>query len=589
MRAHLAYLRCTLRLTLRDRLVLFFNYLFPLAFFIGFGELFEAAKAAGAVVRVLSMVLVIGILGTGFFGAGIRATIDREAGILRRFKVAPITPAPILVSSIVTGWAMFLPAAGAFVVIAMARYGMPAPANPVSLFIVLTLGIVTFRSLGLIVASVVNSMQESQVLIQLLYLPMLMLSGATIPLTVLPDWVQVLSQFMPATHLHLGMQAVLVRGESALANWQSMAALAATSAIALFISLKLFRWEKEEKVKPAGKLWVAAALAPFVLAGAWQMKSRENIEHARALAREMRRSTTWLIRDARIFTGGEMIERGAVLIRNGRIAEVFRGPAPPADSLNAEPVEAAGRTVLPGLIDAQVVLALDAGLPPKGADGVRQTAARALAAYLYCGVTAVGAAATTPELEAAAREIRRGERLGAELLPAPPRGGPVRLTRLVSAQAARELESGALSLLDGTLVEQVTPAPALQLIRLAAKENRGPPPPPPGRGPGMAVLATMSGLLPLPHGPMLHRELQLLVQAGETPLDALRAATVNAARWLGADHRLGSIRPGLEATLVVVEGNPLADIAATERIWLVMLKGERVARGALLGRGPPDP
>ena len=44
--------------------------------------------------------------------------------------------------------------------------------------------------MGMIVASVVNSMQESQIIVQLLYMPMLMLSGATIPLTLLPDWLQ---------------------------------------------------------------------------------------------------------------------------------------------------------------------------------------------------------------------------------------------------------------------------------------------------------------------------------------------------------------------------------------------------------------
>ena len=38
--------------------------------------------------------LVIGVLGNGLFGAGMRAVMDREAGILRRFKVTPITPLP---------------------------------------------------------------------------------------------------------------------------------------------------------------------------------------------------------------------------------------------------------------------------------------------------------------------------------------------------------------------------------------------------------------------------------------------------------------------------------------------------------------
>jgi imidazolonepropionase-like amidohydrolase len=80
------------------------------------------------------------------------------------------------------------------------------------------------------------------------------------------------------------------------------------------------------------------------------------------------------------------------------------------------------------------------------------------------------------------------------------------------------------------------------------------------------------------HGPAVHRELQLWVQAGIPPAEALKAATRNAAVLLGAGSRLGLIQPGFEATLIVVDGNPLEDISATERISTVIFKGERIDR-----------
>ena len=83
------------------------------------------------------------------------------------------------------------------------------------------------------------------------------------------------------------------------------------------------------------------------------------------------------------------------------------------------------------------------------------------------------------------------------------------------------------------------------------------------------------------HGQSLHRELQLWVQAGIPATVALEAATSNAARLLRAENRIGSIRKGLEANLLLVDGNPLQDIAATERISLVVFKGERIRRAAL--------
>ncbi|WMJ69732.1 amidohydrolase family protein [Stenotrophomonas sp. 24(2023)] len=73
-----------------------------------------------------------------------------------------------------------------------------------------------------------------------------------------------------------------------------------------------------------------------------------------------------------------------------------------------------------------------------------------------------------------------------------------------------------------------------------------------------------------------HRELQLLVQAGLTPAQALQTATTNAADLLGLDDR-GRIAAGKRADLLVVDGDPLADISTTQRIHAVWQAGEAVA------------
>lgn len=78
--------------------------------------------------------------------------------------------------------------------------------------------------------------------------------------------------------------------------------------------------------------------------------------------------------------------------------------------------------------------------------------------------------------------------------------------------------------------------------------------------------------------PNLHSELQLLVrQVGMTPLEALRAATVNAARALGAQDSLGRVAPGMLADLVVLRADPSEDIRNTQTIELVV-RGGRVYR-----------
>jgi imidazolonepropionase-like amidohydrolase len=83
------------------------------------------------------------------------------------------------------------------------------------------------------------------------------------------------------------------------------------------------------------------------------------------------------------------------------------------------------------------------------------------------------------------------------------------------------------------------------------------------------------------HGPAIHRELQLWVQAGIPPSIALQAATTNAANLLGIGNRVGKIQKGMDASLLLVDGNPLENISATGHISSVFFRGERVNRPEL--------
>ncbi|HLY22727.1 MAG TPA: amidohydrolase family protein [bacterium] len=68
-------------------------------------------------------------------------------------------------------------------------------------------------------------------------------------------------------------------------------------------------------------------------------------------------------------------------------------------------------------------------------------------------------------------------------------------------------------------------------------------------------------------------ELELMVQVGLTPEQTLRAATVSCADLLGWSDRLGTLTPGKEADVVLLDGNPLDDISATRRIRHVFKAG----------------
>jgi ABC-type multidrug transport system permease subunit len=259
-----------IRLALRLRAVIFFNYLFPLIFFFTFATVLKGES--GAMTFVVTMSVTLGVLGSGFFGAGIRAIQERELGILRRYKVTPITPAPLLVGSMFTGWAIFIPYIVLLLMMAHFIYQMPLPVHFFELLIFISLGLIAFRSLGLVIASVANTMQEGTILVQLFYFPMLLLSGATFPSEKFPRVMQIIHNFVPATYLVRGMKNMMLKGQGLAEkeNLISLVVMLITILVGTIISMKLFRWEKEEKIRGSAKLWVLVAILPFIVMGVWQ-------------------------------------------------------------------------------------------------------------------------------------------------------------------------------------------------------------------------------------------------------------------------------------------------------------------------------
>ena len=270
-----------MRLAVRNRAFIFFSLIFPLIFlFILVGLI--ARRGVGlniaAVPYALASVLALTVMGS-FWGLSIQLVTFREQGILRRFRVAPVGAGAMLASSILSNYILTLPTV--FIEFALARklFHMSDWGNLGGVFLLVSLGIITFAALGLIIASVTNSTQETQVINQILWSAFLFLSGATIPLPILPMWIQHFALFLPATYLVTGLERVLVARVGTVQVTAELIALAVSAAMAFFLSQQLFRWEPEAKVAPRAKVWAAATIIPFLLLGIWE-NTRGNLQSA---------------------------------------------------------------------------------------------------------------------------------------------------------------------------------------------------------------------------------------------------------------------------------------------------------------------
>ena len=208
MKNFLTLTRMRMRLALRNRLFIFFSLIMPLGFFflyMGFFAKGEPRKAT----YLLGPVIALTVMGS-FWGLSTALVTFREQGILRRFRVAPVTSSEMLASSISANYLLTLPTVMVELLLARWIYHVHDMGNLIPLAILVTVGTVSFAALGLVIASVANTMQETQIICQIIWFALIFLSGATLPLPFLPHIVQRVAVFLPATYLVLGLQKTLL-------------------------------------------------------------------------------------------------------------------------------------------------------------------------------------------------------------------------------------------------------------------------------------------------------------------------------------------------------------------------------------------
>jgi ABC-2 type transport system permease protein len=231
----------------REPQALFFTLIFPLlllfvyggiygnkpkAIFGGFGHVDVSVPSYTAMIIAIS----------GLISTSVIMATYREQKILRRFKATPLSPLILLTADVIVIFVMT--AIGMVLLVAAAKliFGMRFSGNALSFAGAFILSCMSFFSLGFILAGLIRTARTAQIVSMSIFFPMILLSGATVPLEIMPETIKTYAKFFPLTYV-VQLLKGLWFGKPWSAYLTEIIVLFAMLAVGLVISAKTFRWD----------------------------------------------------------------------------------------------------------------------------------------------------------------------------------------------------------------------------------------------------------------------------------------------------------------------------------------------------------
>jgi ABC-2 type transport system permease protein len=226
---------------------MFFLLIFPSLMLLLFGGIYgnEPAELFGGYGTVdVSVPAYAGMIisVTGLMSLPLTVCEYREKKILKRFQATPLSPSYVIISQVSVNLLMTI--AGMILLFLVGKLvfnlrfmGSVWPVIAVFLFSTLSV-----FAMGFLIAGLAPNMRAATAIANLIYFPMLFLTGATIPIELMPELMQNIARFLPVTHVVKAMKAVWL-GENILSVHSSLLVLAGVMLVCFFLSLRLFRWE----------------------------------------------------------------------------------------------------------------------------------------------------------------------------------------------------------------------------------------------------------------------------------------------------------------------------------------------------------
>lgn len=237
----------------RNREAAFFSFLFPIILLVLLGSVYgdDEIDGVNGSTFLLAGLIGYGVAATAFASLAITLVVRREAGLLKRVRGTPLSPAEYLAAVIASMVLVIGLQAAAQVLIGRFLLGADWPASPLSFVVVLVLGAAAFAALGLAITAFVRTGEGSSAVVNAIFLPMAFISGAFFSPHDLPRFLEIISEVLPLTYLLRLIRSTFIEGATLSSSPGALGALAAWGLFGLLVAGRMFRWEPREGMSGA--------------------------------------------------------------------------------------------------------------------------------------------------------------------------------------------------------------------------------------------------------------------------------------------------------------------------------------------------
>jgi ABC-2 type transport system permease protein len=232
----------------RSREAAVFIFVFPLLLFALLGSVYGGEIDDEPAEDVLLAGLFgYGAANTAFAGLAIFLVGRREAGILKRLRATPLSPATYFASVLLSTLITFALQSVGLVALGTLAFGASLPENWLGFVGAIVLGVACFAGLGVGAAALIRSAEGVSAVVNVIVLPMAFLSGSFGPTSEYPAFLQAVADVLPLTYFLDIVYGIYLRGDSLFADPAALAIVVGWGVAGLAVALRYFGWMPRER------------------------------------------------------------------------------------------------------------------------------------------------------------------------------------------------------------------------------------------------------------------------------------------------------------------------------------------------------